>query len=119
MFQKEGGGEMRCRPIPPAPGPGSVCLVVGADRLGTKPEALRDLGYEVAHWSGRERPGKLPRKTALVVVLTGFVSHAVMREARRQAREKGIPVVYVPRGFSWAGPGLGGRGPAPEPVAEI
>lgn len=73
---------------------------MGADRLGSKPEVLRGLGYRVVHWTGRGQPGLLPRGTALVVVLTGYISHQVMRETRRQAKERGVPVVFVPRGLA-------------------
>jgi len=77
------------------------CLVVGADNLGTKADYLKERfgAREVLHWDGRN--GKVSRLPLvdLVIVLTGFVSHRVMRHVRREAKKRGVKVLYLKRGF--------------------
>jgi len=79
------------------------CLVVGADRLGALSRLKERFGVDrVVHWNGRFRrpPKTLPREVELVVVYTGFVSHAAMFAARKLARERGIPLIFLNRGLS-------------------
>ncbi|RJX17687.1 MAG: DUF2325 domain-containing protein [Desulforudis sp.] len=80
-----------------------TCLVVGTDSLGSAATVLRNrLGVQtVIHWDGRKRPPRdLPRKVNLVVVYAGFVSHALMRMVRDQAKARDIKMVFVSRGLS-------------------
>ncbi|MDH7578261.1 MAG: DUF2325 domain-containing protein [Bacillota bacterium] len=79
------------------------CLVVGADRNGFLPRLKEKFGVEeVVHWNGRIRkmPRKLPRQVGIVVIYTGFVSHALMYAVKRLARENGVRVVFLKRGLA-------------------
>src|SRR3546814_16195532 len=70
-------------------------LVVGADRLGNIPDLLK--GHNIAirhHISGREpahqkKTPQLPSGTDLVILLTDFLGHNVMKrsEERRVGKE--------------------------------
>ncbi|CAM5197943.1 hypothetical protein CDEF62S_03140 [Castellaniella defragrans] len=78
-------------------------LVVGADRLGNIPELLRDRNIAIAHHvSGRE-PGHqkkvlaLPSGTELVILLTDFLGHNVMKAFRTAAQRAGIRVLACRR----------------------
>lgn len=80
-----------------------TCLIVGADKLGTKTKHLKEMGFrEVVHWSGRtlRLPPQLPNKINLVVVFTGFINHGHMREVRKMARKAGVKVIYLKRGLA-------------------
>lgn len=78
-------------------------VVVGADRLGNIPETLSAMGISIAHHiSGRHAahqrklPG-LPRGTQLLILLTDFLGHNVMRHFRDLARANSVPVVCCRR----------------------
>jgi len=78
-------------------------LVVGADRLGNIPELLRLRNITIQHHiSGRE-PGHqkkllaLPSGTELVILLTDFLGHNVMRTFRSAAQRAGIRVLACRR----------------------
>jgi hypothetical protein len=81
-------------------------LVVGADRLGSIPEALQGFGIRIAHHvSGRDashqRHGAdLPSGTQLLILFTDFLGHNVMRRFRSAAREQGIPIIACRRSVS-------------------
>jgi hypothetical protein len=73
-------------------------VVVGADRLGNIPETLAALGVRIAlHIDGRHAahqrrlPG-LPQGTQLLILLTDFLGHNVMRHFRDLARAQSVPV---------------------------
>ena len=78
-------------------------VVVGADRLGNIPETLATLGVNIAlHIDGRHAahqrrlPG-LPQGTQLLILLTDFLGHNVMRHFRDLARAHAVPVVCCRR----------------------
>lgn len=78
------------------------CLVVGADRLGTKEEFFAaSFGItDILHWDGRKKkPARMPQ-VDVVYVLTGFVNHQLAGWVKREAKKRGIKVVYLKRGIS-------------------
>lgn len=78
------------------------CLVVGADNLGTKAEYIRKKfgADDVLHWDGRSRKVFTLPLVDLVIILTGFISHRVMRHVRKEAKKRGVRVVYLKRGIA-------------------
>jgi hypothetical protein len=78
-------------------------VVVGADRLGNIPDLLK--GHNIAithHISGRDpshqkRGLQLPSGTQLVILLTDFLGHNVMKTFRQSAQRAGIRVVACRR----------------------
>jgi len=78
-------------------------VVVGADRLGNIPDLLK--GHNIAithHISGRDpshqkRTLQLPSGTQLVILLTDFLGHNVMKTFRNAAQKSGIRVVACRR----------------------
>ena len=79
------------------------CLVVGADRLGAIPRLKEKLDIdEIVHWDGRfKRPPKtIPKRVDMVVIYTGFVSHATMHAVKKLARIRGVRIVFLRRGLA-------------------
>jgi hypothetical protein len=78
-------------------------VAVGADRLGNIPETLPALGVNIAlhidgrHAAHRRRLPGLPRGTQLLILLTDFLGHNVMRHFRELARANAVPVVCCRR----------------------
>ena len=79
-----------------------VAFVGGARRSARELASLgEDLGVDVevrdGHLAGpsRERLGAVVRRADLVVLVTGIVSHASVREAKRQAAKSGTHVCIV------------------------
>ena len=78
-------------------------VVVGADRLGNIPDLLR--GHNIAithHISGRDpshqkKTLQLPSGTEIVILLTDFLGHNVMKTFRHAAQRAGIRVVACRR----------------------
>ncbi|MDN5843986.1 MAG: DUF2325 domain-containing protein [Alcaligenaceae bacterium] len=78
-------------------------LVVGADRLGNIPDLLK--GHNIAirhHISGREpahqkKTPQLPSGTDLVILLTDFLGHNVMKTFRTAAQRAGVRVMACRR----------------------
>lgn len=78
-------------------------LVVGADRLGNIPDLLK--GHNIAirqHISGRDpahqkKTPQLPSGTDLVILLTDFLGHNVMKTFRAAAQRSGIRVMACRR----------------------
>ncbi|TAL75787.1 MAG: DUF2325 domain-containing protein [Burkholderiaceae bacterium] len=78
-------------------------VVVGADRLGNIPDLLK--GHNIAirrHISGREpahqkRTPQLPSGTDLLILLTDFLGHNVMKAFRTAAQRSGIKVLVCKR----------------------
>lgn len=78
-------------------------VVVGADRLGNIPELLR--GHNIAirhHISGRDpshqkKTLQLPSGTELLILLTDFLGHNVMKTFRSAAQRAGIRVLACRR----------------------
>lgn len=74
-------------------------VVVGADRLGNIPDVLR--GHNIAimqHISGRDpahqkKTLQLPSGTQLLILLTDFLGHNVMKTFRAAAQRSGVRVL--------------------------
>jgi len=78
-------------------------LIVGADRLGNIPDLLRDHNIAIRHHiSGRDpahqkKAPALPSGTDLVILLTDFLGHNVMKTFRMAAQRAGIRVLACRR----------------------
>ncbi len=78
-------------------------VVVGADRLGNIPHLLRGMNIAVTHHiSGRhpshqKKTPQLPSGTGLLILLTDFLGHNVMKMFRDAAQRAGIRVVACRR----------------------
>jgi hypothetical protein len=74
-------------------------VVVGADRLGNIPDLLKGHNISITHHiSGRDpshqkKTLQLPSGTQLVILLTDFLGHNVMKTFRNAAQRGGIRVV--------------------------
>lgn len=83
--------------------PSLSAVVVGADRLGNIPELLRSHNISITHHiSGRDpshqkKNLQLPSGTALVILLTDFLGHNVMKTFRLAAQKNGVRVVACRR----------------------
>lgn len=81
-------------------------LVVGADRLGNIPDLLKTHQIEIhQHINGRETAHQkkvmtLPSGTHLVILLTDFLGHNVMKSFRQAAQRAGVPVLACKRSVS-------------------
>ncbi|HEY6898930.1 MAG TPA: hypothetical protein VI279_16845 [Rhodocyclaceae bacterium] len=77
-------------------------LIVGADRIeGIRAEILRvadQLGIkDIDHWPGRkpaDASRSLSRRTGLVVFMCDRANHMLMRSVRKQAENRGIPMLF-------------------------
>lgn|GEM_PF-102970 len=78
-------------------------VIVGADRLGNIPDLLKQLDIGITHHiSGRDpshqkKTLQLPRGTDLLILLTDFLGHNVMKTFRQAAQRAGIRVVACRR----------------------
>ncbi|GAA5231985.1 DUF2325 domain-containing protein [Verticiella sediminum] len=78
-------------------------VIVGADRLGNIPDLLKRLNIAITHHiSGRDpshqkKTLQLPSGTELVILLTDFLGHNVMKTFRQAAQRAGIRVVACRR----------------------
>ena len=78
-------------------------VVVGADRLGNIPDLLRNHNISIKHHiSGRDsahqkKTLQLPTGTDLLILLTDFLGHNVMKTFRAAAMRSGIRVVACRR----------------------
>lgn len=78
-------------------------VVVGADQLGSIPELLKEHNIDIArHISGRDpshqkKMCRLPTGTGLLILLTDFLGHNVMKAFRTAAQRSGIQVLACRR----------------------
>ena len=78
-------------------------VVVGADRLGNIPDLLSTHNIRITHHvSGRDpshqrRTMQLPTDTELVILLTDFLGHNVMKSFRQAAQRSGARVMACRR----------------------
>lgn len=78
-------------------------VIVGADRLGNIPDLLKRLNIAISHHiSGRDpshqkKTLQLPSGTDLVILLTDFLGHNVMKTFRQAAQRAGIQVIACRR----------------------
>ena len=78
-------------------------VIVGADRLGNIPDLLDTHNIRIIHHiSGRDpshqrRALRLPSGTELVILLTDFLGHNVMKSFRQAAQRSGAKVMACRR----------------------
>src|SRR3546814_19073150 len=78
-------------------------VVVGADRLGNIPDLLKGHNISIRHHiSGRDtahqkKTQQLPSGTDLLILLTDFLGHNVMKPFRAAAQRSGIRVLVCRR----------------------
>lgn len=78
-------------------------IIVGADRLGNIPDLLDTHNIKIIHHvSGRDpshqrRAPQLPTGTQLVILLTDFLGHNVMKSFRQAAQRSGARVMACRR----------------------
>lgn len=76
-------------------------LIAGADRLGNIPRELYNEGAKkIIHWTGRRKSAwnkTIPKDIDKVIVYCDFINHNFMLNIKRQAKIKGIPVIYCKR----------------------
>ncbi|HUH88727.1 MAG TPA: DUF2325 domain-containing protein [Pusillimonas sp.] len=78
-------------------------VVVGADRLGNIPELLKGHNISIRHHiSGRDpahqkKTLQLPSGTDLLILLTDFLGHNVMKTFRAAAQRSGVKVLVCRR----------------------
>ena len=78
-------------------------VIVGADRLGNIPNLLRGHNISITHHiSGRDPAHQkktlaLPSGTQIVILLTDFLGHNVMKTFRNAALKSGVRVVACRR----------------------
>ena len=83
--------------------PFTNAVVVGADRLGNIPDVLRAHRIAITHHiSGRDpahqkRALSLPSGTEILILLTDFLGHNVMKTFRTAAQKNGIRVLACRR----------------------
>ena len=84
-------------------GPALSAVIVGADRLGNIPDLLRGHNISITHHiSGRDpahqkKTLSLPSGTQIVILLTDFLGHNVMKTFRNAAQKSGVRVVACRR----------------------
>jgi hypothetical protein len=76
-------------------------LIVGGDYIEPIAEELRSFGYaKVEHWNGRKQGDtrrSIPSSVALVLVLTDYTNHPLLKHLKQEALRAGIPVLYSRR----------------------
>ncbi|WP_028356929.1 DUF2325 domain-containing protein [Brackiella oedipodis] len=78
-------------------------LIVGADKLGNLPLLLKEHNIEIGHHiTGRDTSHQkkvlsLPNGTKLVILLTDFLGHNVMKSFRGAAQKEGVQVMACRR----------------------
>ena len=79
-----------------------TCMLIGGDRPCKQvPKVLQNKGItRMKHWSGRKNLRGEPTNIALVVVLTGFAGHKVVRKAKTIAKKNRAEVVFLNKGLS-------------------
>jgi hypothetical protein len=77
-------------------------LVVGGDRLGNMPLALRKYGVRhIIHWAGRKaRSRAVPSHVQVILIVYDFVNHGLMEDVKAQAKRRRLPIFYVRRGVA-------------------
>jgi len=83
--------------------PALSAVVVGADRLGNIPSLLREHNIAITHHiTGRDpahqkKAPQIPSGTQVVILLTDFLGHNVMKTFRNAAQKGGVQVVACRR----------------------
>lgn len=79
-------------------------VIIGGDHLGQIPEKLEKMGFdEILHCTGRKisssRSFRLTEDLDLVIVLTNYINHSLMKIIKREAKSKCITLLFAKR--SW------------------
>jgi hypothetical protein len=76
-------------------------LIVGGDRVTPYRDYLHSKGFDdVRHWNGRKGSDshrQIPLDTRLIVILVDYVNHSLATKTRRNARDRGLPVIFCKR----------------------
>jgi hypothetical protein len=76
-------------------------LLIGGDYVEQIVDELASHGYSrVEHWNGRKQGDTrraIPRDVSLVLVLTDYTSHPLLKHLRQEAQRNGVSVVYSRR----------------------
>ncbi|WP_100406095.1 DUF2325 domain-containing protein [Bacillus solitudinis] len=81
----------------------SSLMIVGADKLGSIPKKLEELGFhEIIHVTGRKTQmvkKEIPTHVDVILILTDFINHNLTSVLKKKATEQDIPICYAKR--SW------------------
>jgi hypothetical protein len=76
-------------------------LLIGGDYVDQIVESLAARGYtRVEHWNGRKQGDTrrlIPSDVSLVLVLTDYTSHPLLKHLKHEAARRGVPVLYSRR----------------------
>lgn len=78
-------------------------VVVGADTLGNIPDLLKNHNISITHHISGRNPShqkknlSLPSGTQLLILLTDFLGHNVMKSFRQAAQREGVQVLACRR----------------------
>ena len=80
----------------------SSALIVGGDQIDGIKQVLTHHGIDqINHWSGRKVGDShkiIPKDTKVIVLITGWISHAFTIKVKKNATKQGIKVIYTPNG---------------------
>lgn len=80
----------------------SSALVIGGDQIGSIRQVLQQQGIQqVHHWTGRkvgDAKRVIPHDTALVVMVTDWLSHNFMHKIKQDVSKRKLRVVYTRNG---------------------
>ena len=76
-------------------------LVIGGDYVEQIVDELASYGYSrVEHWNGRKQGDtrrSIPSNVELVLVLTDYTSHPLLKHLKQEAQRVGVSVLYSRR----------------------
>ena len=76
-------------------------LIVGGDYIEQIAEELSSYGYtKVEHWNGRKQGDtrrSIPSNVELVLVLTDYTSHPLLKHLKQETQRAGVSVLYSRR----------------------
>lgn len=80
-------------------------MIVGGDSLGSIEKNVKELGFDdIKHLTGRKKSKfrnlYLSQEIDLVLVMTDYINHAVMKKVKKAVKSQDLNVVYAKR--SWA-----------------
>ena len=79
-------------------------LIVGGDQVDGIRQVLTNYGIDhINHWSGRKVGDShkvIPKDTKVIVLITGWISHAFTIKVKKSAIKQGVKVIYTPNGTS-------------------
>jgi hypothetical protein len=76
-------------------------LIIGGDYVEQIADELSSYGYSrVEHWNGRKQGDtrrSIPSNVDLVLVLTDYTSHPLLKHLKQETQRLGVAVVYSRR----------------------